>query len=129
MTPDTTTVGAWLIGAAAVAAALLGLWKLITALWRLARRVGHFLDDWGGEPERPGHPARPGIPERMAGVEKSLGSMCDRLGLVETRTARIEHELHPNSGASLRDAMDRVERTVSQPTVQQTFISPPPDHE
>lgn len=115
MTPDTTTIGAWLIGAAAVVAALLGLWKAVLSLWRLARRVGHFLDDWGGEPERPGMPARPGIPERMAGVEQNLGSMCDRLGTVETRTARIEHELHPNSGASLRDAMDRVELKISPP--------------
>lgn len=117
----------WILGAGAVAGALLGLWKLLSTLWRMARRIGHFLDDWGGEPERPGHPARPGIPERMAGVEGSLGAMCERLGTVEARTARIEHELHPNSGASLRDAMDRVERTVSQPTVQQTFVTPPPD--
>jgi hypothetical protein len=32
------------------------------------------------------------------------------------RLAAIEHELHPNSGGSLRDAVDRVEQAVTDPT-------------
>lgn len=113
-------LGPWVLGAGGMAVALAAVWKIAAAVARFARRVGHFLDDWWGEPERPGHPARPGIPERMAGVEKNLGEMCGRLGQVEVRTARIEHELHPNSGHTMRDAMDRVETTV------QAF-TPPPD--
>lgn len=102
-------LGPWVLAAGAVAVALTAVWKLVTGGLRFTRRIGHFLDDWWGEPERPGHPARPGIPERMAGVEASLGSMCDRLGGVEARTVRIEHEMHPNSGHTMRDAMDRIE--------------------
>lgn len=114
-------LGPWILGAGAAAVAVAAVWKIVSAVAGFARRVGHFLDDWWGEPARPGHPARPGIPERMAGVEQSLGVVCDRLGLVETRTARIEHELHPNSGHTMRDVVDRVEYTV------QAFT--PPDSE
>ncbi|MFD0496842.1 hypothetical protein [Streptomyces rhizosphaericus] len=35
-----------------------------------------------------------------------------RLDAIEQQLAAVEHELHPNSGTSLRDAVDRVdERT------------------
>jgi len=130
MTPDASALGAWIIGAAAVAGALLGLWKLTVAGWRMARRLGHFLDDWVGEPARPGQPARPGFPDRLASVETHMGRMCDRLGDVETTVAAIDHEMHPNSGASLRDAVNRIEAgaTTRPPTIQQTFVTPPPDH-
>lgn len=114
--PDTTTAGIWIISLAAVITALLILARFAGLLWRFVRRVGHFLDDWFGEEARDGQPARPGFPARI--------------GELERRTAAIEHELHPNSGASLRDAVDRVERAVDRPpppTVQQTFVTPPSD--
>ncbi len=67
----------------------------------LATRLGDLADDWQGVPERPGVSERPGV---MA-----------RLGAIEERIGRVEHELHPNSGSSLRDAVDRVdERTRRQ---------------
>jgi hypothetical protein len=34
---------------------------------------------------------------------------------VMERLDRIEHELHPNSGVSLRDAVNRIEETVAAP--------------
>jgi hypothetical protein len=67
---------------------------------RIGRRVDDFMDDWYGEPERPGVPARPGLMERVGGIE-------DRLG-------RVEHELHPNDGGSLRDAVDQANHCLSQ---------------
>ncbi|MFF4755543.1 hypothetical protein ACWD5R_32050 [Streptomyces sp. NPDC002514] len=67
-------------------------WHLIRGAGRLGRRIDQFIDDWQGEPARPGLPARPGVMERMSGME-------DRL-------TRVEHELYPNSGGSLRDAVD-----------------------
>lgn len=122
-TPDATAVGLWLVGAAAVVAAVVILGRFALTAWRGARKIGHFLDDWFGEPGRPGHPARPGVPARLEAVE-------DRLGAVETKAAAIEHELHPNSGHSMRDALDRVEKKVTGPpvpTIQQTIVTPPPD--
>ncbi|MEU9576332.1 hypothetical protein [Streptomyces chilikensis] len=93
------TVLLWAAGISAVAGAGTVLWRGVRATRRLSRRVNEFMDDWQGEPERPGVPARPGVMERMASME-------DRL-------SRVEHELHPNSGASLRDAIDRVNRRLA----------------
>lgn len=56
------------------------------------RRFRDFLDDWGGED------ARPGVPERLG---------------VMARLDRIEHELHPNSGKSLRDQTNRLETALT----------------
>lgn len=35
-------------------------------------RLSSFLDDWFGEPARPGFPRRPGVPERLEIVEQKL---------------------------------------------------------
>ncbi|WP_439082045.1 hypothetical protein [Streptomyces sp. WL006] len=67
-------------------------WRAARGAIRLGRRVDHFMDDWTGEEERPGVPARPGVIERVSGIEERL--------------SRVEHELYPNSGGSLRDAVD-----------------------
>lgn len=65
---------------------------------RLAERLGDLADDWQGTPDRPGVPGRPGVMTRLDAMEQQL--------------AAVQHELHPNSGSSLRDAVDRVdERT------------------
>ncbi|MEV0236860.1 hypothetical protein [Nonomuraea sp. NPDC050786] len=60
-------------------------------LWRTFVALKDFLDDWKGEPARPGVEARPGVPERIT---------------------RMEAELHPNHGTSLRDVADRLEESV-----------------
>ncbi|WP_237404776.1 hypothetical protein [Actinacidiphila reveromycinica] len=75
------------------------LWRAVSAVIRLARRVDEFMDDWAGEPGRPGVPPRPGVMERVATIDERL--------------TRVEHELYPNSGGSLRDAVDQAnERLV-----------------
>ena len=56
--------------------------------WPLLKKLSDFLDDVAGEPARTGVPARAGLMERVQ---------------------RIEHELFPNSGKSLRDQTDRIE--------------------
>lgn len=57
-------------------------------LRRLARQNDEFREDWYGVPARPGRSAIPGVPERLA---------------------RIEKELQPNGGSSMRDAVGRLE--------------------
>jgi hypothetical protein len=80
---DVITVAPWL-GAFLVLGAAVGF--LVKTFGPFAKKVGQFLDDWAGEEERPGVPAKRGVMQRLAD---------------------IEHELHPNSGGSLRDAVDR----------------------
>lgn len=71
---------------------------------RIVSRVQDFLDDWNGEPARPGVLRRPGVPERLTGIEGRLSS--------------VERQLKPNDGATLRDAVDRIEQhTTSGPEV------------
>jgi hypothetical protein len=57
-------------------------------LWTLFRRTQQFLEDWFGEPERPGQKARPGAMARLA-------------------------QLETNGGTSMRDAIARIERKVT----------------
>ncbi|WP_229713975.1 hypothetical protein [Streptomyces fuscichromogenes] len=87
---------AWLAIGASGLAVVAGLAALVRWMRRIARGFGDFMDDWRGEAARPGVPGRPGVMERLA--------------LISHRVAAIEHELHPNSGESVRDALDRVDR-------------------
>lgn len=88
------TVGVWatFIGVLAVA-----VWKVLPLL----KKLGNFLDDVGGEPARPGVPARAGLMERVQ---------------------RIEHELFPNSGKSLRDQTNRIEGLLDKDDARLTTL-------
>ncbi|MFF0744225.1 hypothetical protein ACFYVL_27885 [Streptomyces sp. NPDC004111] len=92
----------WCGAIVATAGALAVVWRAIRPLRQLARRVEDFVDDWQGTEARPGVPARPGV--------------MTRLGAIEEQLAAVEHELHPNSGGSLRDAVDRVDQRTAQLT-------------
>ncbi|WP_413808095.1 hypothetical protein [Streptomyces sp. OE57] len=97
--PALDTVLVW-GGAVSLAGGLVTVaWRGVRGVVRLGRRVDEFIDDWQGEPSRPGVPARPGVMERMVGLE-------GRMGVLEEGLARVMHELYPNSGESLRDAVD-----------------------
>ena len=103
--PQVDQLVTWSLAVAAVVGLVAMIWRAVRGI---ARRLDHLLDDWAGEPARPGVPARPGLVERIARIEARQVVQGERLD-------RIEHELHPNSGSSLRDAVDRVERSVCPP--------------
>lgn len=73
--------------------AIAGGGAVVVRLFRFLKRMSNVVDDWAGEPERPGVPGRPGV---------------------MTRLAAIEAELHPNHGTSLRDALTRCEIGISR---------------
>ncbi|MDA8319689.1 MAG: hypothetical protein M0030_07765 [Actinomycetota bacterium] len=58
-----------------------------------------FRQDWTGVPDRAGVPGRPG-------VLASLGDMGARLG-------KVEKELHPNGGSSMKDQVNRIEGALA----------------
>ncbi|MGW4030736.1 hypothetical protein ACWEFL_15690 [Streptomyces sp. NPDC004838] len=90
----------WLGGGAAAVLAITALaWPVLRWIYRMAVRGGQIIDDWHGEPARPGVPARAGVMER--------------LGSIETRVTAVEHEVRPNDGRSMRDAVDRVDVTLT----------------
>jgi hypothetical protein len=107
--PALDTVLVW--GGAVTLAATIGAgaWRALRGARRIERRVDQFMDDWWGQEARPGVPARPGLMERVSGIEQRLRG--------------VEHELHPNDGASLRDAVDRANARL----VHLCPDPPPPD--
>jgi hypothetical protein len=71
-------------------AALLGILTAGVRTGRVMhRRITDFLDDWAGQPQRPGVAARPGVMARLEAVEET--------------TADISQETKPNHGHSMRD--------------------------
>ncbi|MEU6594797.1 hypothetical protein ABZ923_37320 [Streptomyces sp. NPDC046881] len=90
-----------------------------TALWRVGRAVSHlfrrasqFFDDWYGEEARPGVRARPGIMVRMEGMEE--------------RVSQVWHEVFPNGGGSLRDAVDQANDRLATLCPADVDPCPPP---
>ena len=73
-------------------------WVARQARW-FHLRIRHFLDDWAGEPARPGVAGRPGVMESIADLRQQV--------------AEVKAETRPNGGASLRDAVHRIEQDVA----------------
>lgn len=101
-----------IIGAAALITAVTVLVIALVRTSRFIKRIVHFFDDYFGEDERPGVAARPGFSERMASIEKSLEKGTERFSTIEYKLDKIDYELRPNSGLSLRDAVNRIEKRV-----------------
>ena len=64
----------------------------------LVKRFIHFLDDYFGEESRPGFEGRPGMQERLRAIEMEIE--C------------ISYEMKPNSGSSIKDAINRIEKRL-----------------
>lgn len=129
LSPDASTVAAWLVGTAALITAIVIIWRASASLARGARKLSHFFDDWFGEASRPGQDARPGFPDRLSGVESSVSCMSDQVATIAARVERVEAQVHPNGGSSMRDAVARIEKrtTQQQPpgaALHQTFVNP-----
>lgn len=109
----------WMSDLVAVAPWLVALLIAVIAVWKVgpvARKWGRFLDRVSGVPADPktGQREVPGIFERMDQQDEIL----------ET----IRHELFPNSGKSLRDAVDKYHKQledhlVNCPGAPQTTIN------
>jgi len=74
--------------------------------------MNHFLQDWNGEPDRKGVPARPGVMQRLQTIDES-GTRTDlwmeKYGPI---IDKLDHEMHPNGGGSLADAVNRTEKAL-----------------
>lgn len=101
-----------------VVAVFLGLiaWKYLRPP---TKGIEHFLEDWNGESARPGVPARPGMMQRVANIETSqiitathqtkADAFFEKYGPI---IDKLDHEMHPNSGSSLADAVNRTEASL-----------------
>jgi hypothetical protein len=92
------------------------LWRIARGVLRGLRRLDEMADDWSGTPARPGVPARPGLLERVEQIEEGQAAMSGCLDGIDRRVQRIEVEVQPNGGASMRDAVNRVDRRTARLT-------------
>ena len=78
----------WLLLVAAVVTALgTGYKVLFDRVSPIYRKIDNFLDDWSGQPERPGVPRQSGVMERLAQLEHNGGSS------IKDSVTRIEKKL------------------------------------
>lgn len=78
--------------------ALLG--KVVRWMLRTWKRIADFLDDWNGEPARPGVEARLGFPERIASLERTVSNgLSANVKDIQRRVIRLEE-----GNAALLDA-------------------------
>ena len=94
-------VTVWQAGAL-VLALIVGIGWLARKVWPVVVKVKDFLDDWNGEPARPGAPARPGIGAR-------LDHQRDHLQALEDALDYLQAQMKTNGGSTLRDAIDRID--------------------
>lgn len=69
--------------------ALIG--KVVRWMLRTWKRITDFLDDWNGEPPRPGVDARPGFPDRIASLEHTVSNgLSANVKDIQQRVIRLE---------------------------------------
>jgi hypothetical protein len=108
----------WVVAWCAIVTAACGalLW-LGRRVWRLRQRGRHMLakaklvlEDFAGTENRPGVPGRPGVMEQLQALRQS--------------TAKLNAQVIPDGGSSLRDAVDQVagdlreHRASTSPAIQ-----------
>lgn len=116
LTASSPYLGGIIVGVSLVLAAIAWAWKQLKPP---TKGIEHFLEDWNGEPARPGVPAKLGMMQRMENIETSQANTETH----QTKTDlwfekygpiidRLDHEMHPNSGGSLADAVNRTEANL-----------------
>lgn len=93
-------------GIGGVIAILSGAWWFVKKLHTFSKRFDDFIEDWHGEPARPGVPEKPGIMERLSNQDEALGEICNRLTVVEK-------EVSYNSGSTIKDTVHRIDGSVN----------------
>lgn len=105
------------IGQLVIAAAICGsAWALIRKLGPGLVRLVHMLDDFQGEPARPGVQARPGMLERMSTMEAATRGVADgQVILTRQMTVVVDSvaQLSPNGGSTMRDSIARIEKDTA----------------
>jgi hypothetical protein len=115
------------LGVTAVIAALVAIGKLVQTIYRAGRKIAAFLDEVTGEPAAYGRPARPGLVEKVDTVVETQAEHTDELAAVRRELETVKHELFPNSGLSLRDAVDRLEKRAGEQPAVNVNVHPPTD--
>jgi len=103
-----------IIAIAALVTAITIVVIFASRILKFFKKAVHFFDDFLGEEGRPGVPPRPGFSERMTKMEDCVNKVNDRLDNIEEKIQSIDVELQPNSGSSMRDAINRIEKRIEE---------------
>ncbi len=76
------------------------VWPILNAVKRVAERVKDMLDDWFGEPARPGVPERPGVMVRLDRLEHTSTAAAKS-------SASAAYDSKPNGGGSAMDHLKK----------------------
>ena len=110
MTPDELAewipVVPWLV---ALVLLIIAVALFVKFVWPVLKRFADLVDDLLGEDARAGVPARPGLMERMQSVESEQKRQGDEQQRQSEVLALVKHEVLPNTGTSLNDAVRRTE--------------------
>jgi len=99
------------------------LWKPVRAAGKRIQQFFRLLDTWSGVEEvrdKSGaviQVAAPGVLARLISVENStskIGGIESGFAELETFTKRIHHEVTPNHGGSIKDAVKRIEERSNE---------------
>ena len=77
------------------------LWKPVKVIWARLREFAMFLDQWNGKPEK--------RDKANQIIQHAVPGVSARILTLEEKTERIHHEVTPNHGGSIKDAVKRIE--------------------
>jgi hypothetical protein len=73
----------WVLAIGGLCVALAAIAVALRAVYRAWKKVDAFLEDWNGEPARPGRAEVPAMPARVAKLETTVAAVDKRLATVE----------------------------------------------
>lgn len=121
---------------AAVVTAVGAIWRGLH-LGELLHGTREFLDDWQGEPARPGVLARPSIPQRLADVETQLCALVSQELRAEVIELKERVKRHREANAAqvviLQTAVNELNSAIADVRAHQSqgqhHIASPPSTE
>ena len=81
-------------------------WKPLRVILRRLREFADFLDQWNGKPEKKDRAGKT--------IQHAEPGVSARILTLEEKTERIHHEVTPNHGGSMKDALKRVEDSAKE---------------
>ncbi len=99
------TVGSVLVVLAFVVAGLIMLLYIRKVFKPFLDSLRNFMDDWNGEPARPGRDKRSGVMERLERLEDGMTA--------------VGYQLRANGGSSMYDAVKRIDMKVHDDSTEE----------
>ena len=110
--PDAQVLGTIILAIIGLGFAFVALRPIYMPVWQMFKKIQQFLDDWFGEPARPGQKERPGAMHRLAQLEANGGaSLRDVVDKTKATNDRIEAQL-----VTLHDQVTAVQAVSDEAT-------------